>query len=138
MSNIVLTVHRNREETLLLAQVKQRLPQSIELGICILFVYIVRYLGHLVAKEVFDNGRGMGLTGSVGSFNPEGLMDVGVVVVHGIDNPPQNVVELLVGDKHLPGTILFSLDVVSCLLAPQSNNVRILGCHMLSDSILHF
>lgn len=67
---------------------------------------------------MLDYGSGVGLTGSVCAFNPEGLVDVGVVVVHGIDNPPQNVIELLVGDKDLPGTILFSLDVVGCLLAP--------------------
>ena len=118
VSNIVLTVHRDREESLLLTQVKERLPQGVVLGVCILLVHVVRNLGHLIAKEVLDYGGGVGLTCSVSAFNPEGLVDIGVVVEHGIDNPPQNVVKLLIGDKHLPGTILFSLDVVSCLLAP--------------------
>ena len=115
---VVLTIQRDREKTLLLAQVEKRLPQGVILGICILLVHVVRNLRHLIAKEVLDYGGGVRLTSSVSTFNPEGLVDVGVVVEHGIDNPPQNVVKLLVGDKHLPGTILFSLDVVSCLLAP--------------------
>ena len=118
MGNVILAVQRNREEPLLFTQVEERLPQSVKLGICIFLVHVVRNLSHLIAKQVLDYGGCVGLTGSVGAFNPKRLVDVCVVVEHGIDNPAQNVVELIVGDKYLPGTILFSLDVVSCLLAP--------------------
>ena len=79
MGNVVLAIQRNREQALLLAQVEKRLAQGVIFRLCILVVYVVCNLRDLVAQEMLDDCGCVGLTGSVGAFNPKRLVDVCVV-----------------------------------------------------------
>ena len=131
VGNLVLAVHCDGEEPFLGTEVKDGTLEHLVLGVFVLFVHILRDFGYRVTEKVLDNSCGMGLTGSVGTFNPEGLVDIGVVVVNRADNLSKDVIELLICDEDTPCTILLSLDVVGGLLTSQRNDVRILSCHII-------
>lgn len=138
IGNLVLAVHGNGEKTLLGAKVEDGVAEHRILRVFIFLVYIFGNLGYRVAEKVLDDSGGVGLTGSIGTFNPEGLVDIGVVVVNRADDLPENVIELLICDEDSPCTILFCLDVVGGLLTSQRNDVRIPICHIVYCFLFHF
>lgn len=131
VGNLIHSIHCDGEKAFFGTEIKDGILEDGILGGGILIVHVFGNFGNGVAQQVLDDGGGVRFTGTVGARNPEGLVNVCVVVEHRSDYLSENAIKLLIGDEYAPLTILFCLDVVGGLLTSQLNDVRILGCHII-------